>query len=59
MSDVVRTRVFMTDLSQWEQVSEVHREAFGDTMPAATIVQVVRLFDPRVLIEIDAEAIIS
>src|SRR5580658_9561764 len=48
--DVVRTRVFVTDIDAWQQVGQVHREFFGDVLPATTIVEVVRLFDPRLLV---------
>jgi enamine deaminase RidA (YjgF/YER057c/UK114 family) len=56
LHDVVRTRVFVTDISAWPEVGRVHREAFA--MPASTIVEVSRLFDPRLLVEVEADAIV-
>ncbi|TYC10341.1 RidA family protein [Actinomadura syzygii] len=59
MPDVVRSRVFVTDISAWRQVGEVHREVFAAILPAATIVEVSALFDPRLLIEIEVDAIVA
>ena len=59
LADVVRTRIFVTDISQWEAVAKAHREAFGDAPPATSMVEVSRLIDPRMLVEIEADAIIS
>lgn len=56
--DVVRTRVYVTDIDNWESVGEAHREVFGEVRPAATMVEVQRLISPEVLVEIEAEAII-
>jgi enamine deaminase RidA (YjgF/YER057c/UK114 family) len=56
MSDVVRTRLFVTDIDAWEAVGRAHREAFGDVRPASTMVQVERLVDPDLLVEIEAVA---
>ena len=58
LSDVVRTRIFVTDIERWDDVGRAHREAFGDVMPATSMVQVSRLIDPRMLVEIEADAII-
>jgi enamine deaminase RidA (YjgF/YER057c/UK114 family) len=58
VSDVVRTRIFTTDISQWESIARAHGEVFSDIRPACTMVQVVRLIDPRMLVEIEADAII-
>lgn len=57
LSDVVRTRMFVTDIEQWEAIGRAHLEAFGDVMPATTMVEVSRLIDPRMLVEIEADAV--
>ena len=59
LSDVVRTRIFVTDIERWEDVGRAHQEAFGDVMPATSMVEVSRLIDPRMLVEIEADAIIG
>ena len=59
LSDVVRTRIFVTDIDRWEEVARAHREAFGDIMPATTMVEVSRLVDPRMLVEIEADAVVA
>ena len=56
LEDVVRTRLFVTDISRWEAVGRAHGEAFGDVMPATTMVEVSRLIDPRMLVEVEAVA---
>jgi len=58
LSDVVRTRIFVTDIERWDDVGRAHQEAFGDVMPATSMVQVSRLIDPRMLVEIEADAVI-
>ena len=58
MADVVRTRIFVTDMSRWEEVGRAHGEVFGTIRPAATMVQVAALIDPDHLVEIEVEAII-
>ena len=58
LSDVVRTRMFVTDIERWEDAGRAHQEAFGDVMPATSMVEVSRLIDPRMLVEIEADAII-
>ena len=57
LKDVVRTRIFMTDISLWEEVAKVHSYLFEDVMPASTLIEVSKLIDPDLLIEIEAIAI--
>jgi enamine deaminase RidA (YjgF/YER057c/UK114 family) len=59
MSDVVRTRIFVTDISRWRDVGAVHAEVFGDIRPAATMVEVSALISPELLVEIEADAIVA
>jgi enamine deaminase RidA (YjgF/YER057c/UK114 family) len=59
LSDVVRTRMFVTDISRWEEIGRAHAEAFGDIRPAATMVEVQRLVNPGHLVEIEVDAIIG
>jgi enamine deaminase RidA (YjgF/YER057c/UK114 family) len=56
LADVVRTRIYVTDISRWAEVAEAHRAAFGGVRPAATMVEVSALVDPRMLVEIEALA---
>ncbi len=57
MNDVIRTRIFVTDISRWEEVGRAHGEVFGDVRPATTMVQVAALIDPAMLVEIEADAV--
>ncbi len=57
---VVATRMYVADIERdWEAVGRAHREAFGEALPAAVMVQVARLADPSLLVEIEAEAVVS
>lgn len=59
VQDVVRTRMFLTDISQWEEAAKAHGEVFKDVKPVTTIVEVSKLIDPEILIEIEVTAILS
>lgn len=58
LDKIVRTRIFITDMSKWTEVGRAHQEAFSQIRPVNTIVQVNKLVDPRMLVEIEAEAVI-
>lgn len=59
LSDVVRTRVYVTDMSHWEEVGEVHGEFFGNILPATSMIEVSRLIDQDMLVEIEAVAVVK
>ena len=58
-ADVVRTRIFVTDIEQWDAIGRAHAEFFGEDRPACTMVEVARLIDPDMLVEIEADAIVD
>jgi enamine deaminase RidA (YjgF/YER057c/UK114 family) len=58
LEHVVRTRMFVTDISRWQEVGRAHGEVFGEILPATSMVEVSKLIDPALLIEIEADAIV-
>jgi enamine deaminase RidA (YjgF/YER057c/UK114 family) len=57
--DVVRTRIYTTDISKWKEIGKAHREFFGETKPATAMVEVSGLIDPRMMVEIEVDAIVG
>jgi enamine deaminase RidA (YjgF/YER057c/UK114 family) len=59
MKDVVRTRVFTTDIGKWEEIGRAHGEVFRDIRPASTMVEISKLIAPEILVEIEVDAIVA
>lgn len=59
LEDVIRTRIYVTDMAQWQEVARAHGEIFGQIRPANTLIQVAALVDPAHLVEIEADALIQ
>lgn len=59
LSDVVRTRIYMTDVTMWEAVGRAHGEAFGEILPVTTLLVVQKLIDARMVVELEATAIVG
>lgn len=59
LGDIVRTRIYVTDIAQWEAIGRAHGEAFGAIRPATAMIEVSRLIDPDMLVEIEADAFLA
>lgn len=58
IEDVVRTRIYVKHIGDWEKIGKAHSEVFGSILPATTMIEVSRLIDPNMLVEIEADAVI-
>jgi enamine deaminase RidA (YjgF/YER057c/UK114 family) len=58
-TDIIRTRIFVTDLALWQEIGRVHAELMGDVRPATTMVQVAALADPSAVLEVEADAVVA
>jgi enamine deaminase RidA (YjgF/YER057c/UK114 family) len=58
LENVIRTRIYVTDISQWQQIAQAHGELFGEIRPATTMVEVTKLIDAEALVEIEADAVV-
>ena len=59
LNDVVRTRIYVVDIKQWSEIGRAHRQFFGEVRPATTMVEVQRLIEPEILVEVEADAVIT
>jgi enamine deaminase RidA (YjgF/YER057c/UK114 family) len=59
LRDVVRTRIYLTDIGRWQEVARAHRETFGDVRPASSMLEISGLAEPEMLVEIEAVAVLS
>lgn len=59
LADVIRTRIYVTDISRWREVGDAHAEVFGQIRPVATMVEVSALIAPELLVEIEADAYVA